>query len=111
VIMGQISGADACSAFDRLSEEAESHGKPLYQELAAEHEACMAQEREKAKYAFEARRRAIKRVGLAEVRQYRLAQLGREEQRCEAEMAPRTSIMPELAPLLMIHVEAGVDDE
>ncbi len=111
VMLGQISDAEACSAFDRLAEEAESYGEPLYQELKAAHEEFMAQEREKAEYAFEARRRAIKRVGLTEVRHYRLAQLGWEEQRWEAEMAARASIIPELAPLLMIHVEAGVGDE
>ncbi len=111
VIQDQISDNEACGAFDRLAEEAECYGKPLHQELAAAHEEFVAQEREKAEYAFEARRRAIKRVGLAEVRHYRLAQLDREQQMWEVGMAARASTMPELAPLLMIHVEAGVGRE
>ena len=69
----------AQDAFTRLQKTAGEHGKPIYGALVQEHRTHIAREREKAGYAFAARRKAIQRTGLPQVRSYRLNLLAREE--------------------------------
>ena len=47
------------AAFAQLRKAAEEHGKPIYETLVQEHRARIAREREKAYYAFAARRNAV----------------------------------------------------
>ena len=51
--MPQVSQA----AFAKLQKAAEEHGKPIYEALVQEHRTRIAREREKADYAFAARRK------------------------------------------------------
>lgn len=61
-------------------------------------------EREKGEYAFAARRRAIKRIGLPQVRDYRLAQLPQEEKAWGEQLELAAEVSPELVPLLVIRL-------
>ena len=56
-------------------------------------------------YAFAARRRAIERIGLPQVRDYRLTQLTQEEQTWREAMQQKSEVTPELIPLLLMRVE------
>jgi hypothetical protein len=102
-----LDGKLSQDAFARLREAAGEHGKPIYEALMQEHRARIAREREKAEYAFAARRKAIQRIGLAQVRSYRLNLLAREEQNFQEQMEHRAQAYPEMVPLLMIRVEGG----
>ncbi len=102
-----LDGKLSQDAFARLREAAGEHGKPIYEALMQEHRARIAREREKAEYAFAARRKAIQRIGLAQVRSYRLNLLAREEQNFQEQMEHRAQAYPEMVPLLMIRVEDG----
>jgi hypothetical protein len=62
-----------------LQGAAEQHGRAIYEALVQEHMARIAREREKANYAFAARRRTTERIGLPQVRDYRLNLLAQEE--------------------------------
>ena len=69
------------AAFEKLQSTAEEQGRPIYEALVQEHRARIAREREKADYAFAARRRTIDRIGLPQVRNYRLNLLTQEERK------------------------------
>jgi hypothetical protein len=94
-------------AFERLWDTAERHGKTIYDELVAAHQERLAWEREKGEYALAARRRAIERIGLPQVRNHRLRLLEQEEARFREELERRARILPALQPILVLRVEGG----
>lgn len=105
VIRTHLDPATSKDVFERLFRAAEEHGKPIYDALVQEHHARITQEREKAEYSFAARRRAIARIGLPEVRNYRLHLLDQEERRFQEETESRTRVHPEMVPLVLVRVE------
>jgi|UniRef100_A0A7C4ARR5 superfamily II DNA or RNA helicase len=94
-------------AFEQLRRAAEEHGQPIYEALVQEHQANIEREREKAEYAFTARRKAIERIGLPQVRNYRLNLLAKEERNFQEKLEHKSKVYPEMLPLLMIRVEGG----
>ncbi len=95
------------AAFAKLQNAAEEHGKPIYEALVQEHRDRIAREREKADYAFAARRRTVERIGLPQVRNYRLNLLAQEERSFQEQLDQKAHAYPEMAPLLVIRVEGG----
>lgn len=102
---------DSHQVFGSLREVAETHGRAIYEELVGMHHKWMTEERQKWEYSFEARLRAIERIGLATVRNYRRRELEHARQAWEQEMSQRSRVTPELMPLTLIRVEAGERDE
>jgi superfamily II DNA or RNA helicase len=94
-------------AFERLREAAEQQGKTIYDELVQAHRERLAREREKGEYAFAARRKAIERIGLPQVRNHRLSLLEQEEERFREQLKRRAQILPEMALLLLVRMEGG----
>ncbi len=72
-----------------------------------EHRARIVREKEKAEYAFAARRKTIERIGLPEVRNYRLNLLVQEESAFRDQLQQRAQAYPEMEPLLVIRLEGG----
>jgi hypothetical protein len=103
-VQGHLSGSEALAVFDRQREAAEVQGKSEYEELVRLHRARLAGEREKRAYAFEARRRALDRIGLPAVRAHRLALLEREEQAWQGQLERQADVMPELVPVIVLRV-------
>jgi hypothetical protein len=95
------------AAFVKLQNAAEEHGKPIYEALVQEHRGRIAREREKANYAFAARRRTVERIGLPQVRNYRLNLLAQEERSFQEQLDQKAHAYPEMVPLLVIRVEGG----
>jgi SNF2 family DNA or RNA helicase len=95
------------SAFEKLQSAAEEHGRPIYEALVQEQRARIAREREKANYAFAARRRNTERIGLPQVRNYRLNLLAQEERSFQEQLDQKAHAYPELVPLLVIRVEGN----
>jgi hypothetical protein len=100
---GGVQPTDA--VLEALKLAAEEYGRPLYSALVEDHHARLARERAKATTAFQARRRAIQRIGLAAVRAHRVAELEREEQEWRQEIERRESIQPDLTPILVLKIE------
>ena len=98
---GQVSPA---SVFDDLMTVAEQSGQELFEVLQGEHLDAVMKEEERAKYFFAVRRKAIERVGLAEVRNYRLVHLEKEEKEWRQEMETARQIIPEIRPLLLLGI-------
>ncbi|MBR8836041.1 MAG: DEAD/DEAH box helicase family protein [Stigonema ocellatum SAG 48.90 = DSM 106950] len=104
-IQKHLCGEEATKAFSIVWETALVQGKNIYEELLRKHHQQLENEREKSMYAFAARRRAIKRIGLPQVRDYRLTQLTQEEQTWREAMQQKSEVTPELIPLLIMRVE------
>jgi superfamily II DNA or RNA helicase len=95
------------AAFEKLRNAVEEHGRSIYEEIVQEHRIRITREREKAHYAFAARRRVAERIGLPEVRNYRLKLLAQEELTVLEQFGQKIHTYPELIPLLVIRVEGG----
>jgi hypothetical protein len=57
--------------------------------------------------AFASRRKAIERVGLPEVRQFRLSRCDAEEAEWRSELRSARQIVPEIRSLLMLRIVKG----
>jgi hypothetical protein len=95
------------ATFEKLRNAAKEHGQPVYEALVQEHRGCIAREREKATYAFAARRRIIERIGLPQVRNYRLNRLAQKERHFQEQLDQKAHADPDMVPLLVIRVEGG----
>jgi hypothetical protein len=106
-VTGSVTGPRALTAFAQGRAEAERRGGPLFADLLRRHRQRLEREREKGRGAFAVRRRALERVGLPEVRAFRLRRLGEEEAAWEEELRHRERFSPELRCVVLLRVEAG----
>jgi hypothetical protein len=106
-LVGKKTGGEVEAIFYRLRSEAERQGEDAFHELHVRHQQRLKREQEKGQYAFQARREALGRLGLPEVRQYRLKRLDEEEQAWVAEMRKREQILPDLQPISLLRVVAA----
>jgi superfamily II DNA or RNA helicase len=95
----------AKGVWERLRAEAERQGLGLFEELRQQHQERLRREREKGEYAFEVRRKAINRIGLPEVRDYRLRRLEQEQREWAADLNAQETVLPELRAVLLLRVE------
>jgi hypothetical protein len=105
-IRSHIEGQNARAVLNLIIEAAETHGRSIYEDLLVQHKARLMREEEKGQSAFAARRRAIERVGLPEVRRYRLAQLAIEKESRRRQLDRKREASPELTCILALRVEA-----
>ena len=96
---------DSITAHERLQIAAEQAGQELFDALQQAHLASVNREEERGMVAFTSRRKAIERVGLPEVRQYRLARCAAEENEWRHELQSARQIVPEIRSLLMLKIE------
>lgn len=94
-------------AFEKIQAAAEAYGKPLFEALRQEHQRSIAREREKADYAFTARRKSIERIGLPQVRNYRLQLLAREQRAFLEQLDQKAHVYPDMVPLMLLRLEGG----
>ena len=109
-VKGILESEVSKAVFAKLQSAAEEHGKPIYEALLQEHLDRIAREREKADYAFAARRRTIERVGLPQVRKHRLNLLAQEERNFQEQLNQKVHTYPEMVPLVVIRVEGGSNE-
>jgi superfamily II DNA or RNA helicase len=99
-----LSGAPALRAYDASRSAAETQGAAVFEELLAAHQLSILRERKTGGHAFASRRRATERLGLPQVRNYRLRILADEEQAWTQELSVRETALPDLAAVLMARV-------
>jgi SNF2 family DNA or RNA helicase len=92
-------------AHERLQEAAEQAGQELFDALQQAHLASVAREEERGTVSFASRRKAIERVGLPEVRQFRLSRCDADESEWRHELQSARQIVPEIRSLLMLKIE------
>ncbi len=99
-----LTGETAVQAAKLAWPAIEQAGRTRYDEMVREQSRQGQREQEKMAYAFAARRRAINRIGLPAVRQYRLRQLEQEESMWQTELAQRIGNVPEVNLILLLHI-------
>jgi len=91
-------------AHERLQEAAEQAGQELFDALQQAHLASVAREEERGIVSFASRRKAIERVGLPEVRQFRLSRCDADESEWRHELQSARQIVPEIRSLLILRI-------
>jgi len=71
------------------------------------HLAAVTREEIRGIIAFASRRKTIEKLGLPEVRQFRLAHLDEDESEWRNELESARQIVPEMRPLLMLNIRNG----
>lgn len=94
----------ALACFETSLAAAKVQGERLFAELLEEHRKWLAEERERARYAFEARYQAIGRIGLPAVREHRRKRLVAEHEARIAALAIATACTPDLNAVLMLRI-------
>ncbi|WP_407332320.1 DEAD/DEAH box helicase [Enterovibrio sp. 27052020O] len=97
---------EVCSlACVSLRETAEKQGKSVFEAMCSAFLDELDQRIEKGEYSFAARRNAIERIGLPEVRNYRLRQLDSEYRHWQLEIEQKRDIYPELNLHLALEIK------
>jgi superfamily II DNA or RNA helicase len=90
--------------FTRVREHAMQQSQSIYETLRQKHQQTIQAEREKGDYSFHARRRMLSGLGLAEVREFRLHRLAREQKQWQKDLDRQAEMMPALTPLLILRI-------
>ncbi len=106
-VQSTLSHDESSNIFDQMIHAAEIAGQELYASLKQVHLDSVIREEERGMVAFAARRRAIERLGLPEVRQYRLTRCDAEELQWRRELQTIQQIVPEIRPLLALRVRSA----
>lgn len=104
-VLEGIGGSLEGDLWNELWSAASKNGLPVFEDCVQKHRKKLEKEQEKSRYAFAARRRSLERIGLPEVRSYRIAQIEREEADWLADFKRRQDLSPELVPLVIANVE------
>ncbi|HGE8242508.1 SNF2-related protein [Aeromonas veronii] len=88
--------AEHQSVYALLHQAAQQEGKAMFESMLAATQADLDNHYEKGEYSFNARKRAIERVGLPEVRQYRLRQLNSEYALWRQELDKKRNAIPDM---------------
>jgi len=108
--IGAVAAGDASGCFESSREAALVQGERIFAELIEEHRVRIQDERERAKYAFDARHQAIGRVGLQTVRDYRRKRLRADHDARMAQLDAAEAYTPDLTAVLMLRVGAPEGD-
>jgi superfamily II DNA or RNA helicase len=106
-VVATLSVEESTAAYDRLQDAAEQAGQELFDAMQQAHVASVVREEERGIVVFGSRRKAIERVGLPEVRQYRLARCDAEEAEWRNELKSARQIVPEIRALLAMRVRSA----
>jgi hypothetical protein len=98
---------DSAELFSLARDGAEQQGAATFEQLQLDYRQQLREAVDKADYAFAARRRAIERIGLPEVRQYRLMRLEEERGRWQQQHQLAQQVAPELRAVLLLNVQGG----
>ena len=97
-------GDGSVPAYDASLDAARTQGERIFRELMTEHQQRLKEERERAQYAFEARRLAVGRLGLPAVREHRLKRLAAEHAARLAALDQAETAVPDLHAVLLVRI-------
>jgi hypothetical protein len=106
-ICSTIGQDESIAAHTRLQEVAEQAGQEIFSSLQQAHLAAIAREEDRGIVSFTSRRKAIERVGLPEVRQFRLSRCDADESEWRHELQTARQIVPDMRPLLILRIIKG----
>jgi hypothetical protein len=102
---------DAARWFEASQAAARIQGERIFKELLDVHRTRLKEERERARYAFEARNQAIGRIGLPAVREHRRKRLQQEYEARMAALDDAEASMPDLNAVMLVRVSGDVLSE
>lgn len=106
-VQSTLNQDESIIAHEILQNAAEQAGQEMFDTLQQAHLASVAREEERGVISFASRRKAIERVGLPEVRQFRLSRCDADESEWRHELQSARQIVPEIRPLLMLRIIKG----
>jgi superfamily II DNA or RNA helicase len=101
-VLSLLGAVPSAQAHERLQAAAEEAGADLFSSLAQQHREALIREEERGLVSFASRRRALERIGLPEVRQYRWNRLEKEETEWRQGLLAARQVVPEVRPLLVL---------
>jgi hypothetical protein len=105
-IKGGSSAEQSAHWFDASLAAAKTQGGRIFADLLEEHRTRLQDERERARYAYEARQQAIGRIGLPAVREHRRKRLDADHQARMAVLDEAEPSVPDLNAVMLIRVGA-----
>lgn len=96
---------DKQTVYEQLTVCAENEGKRIFDVMLDKYNENLHQQKEKGEYSFASRKRAIERIGLPEVKNYRLRQLASELLIWQDEMKEKENVFPELSLHLVFEIK------
>jgi len=106
--LNSMTSNESLAVGEKLISAAEQAGQELFDSMQNVHFSAVAREEERGLIAFASRRKAIDRLGLPEVRQFRLTRLDEDESHWRRELQSARQVVPEMRPLLMFTIGNGV---
>jgi superfamily II DNA or RNA helicase len=106
-IHGKSATTESIEWFNTSASAAKTQGERLFSILLEEHRARLRDERERARYAYDARYQAIGRIGLTQVRDHRRKRLDAEHQARMAALADAETSVPDINAVLMLRIRPG----
>ncbi len=107
-IMDSITQDGTELIYENMLNKAEEVGYDTYKALQSHHLNVLNKEEERGNYAFQTREKAIMKLGLEEVKSYRIKKLNDEKIIWEDELNALKQIIPDIKPLLVVKIDAGV---
>ncbi|MDD4127473.1 MAG: hypothetical protein PHV39_07285, partial [Methanomicrobium sp.] len=92
---------------EKIIQEAKLSGEAIFGNLKEEHKQQIHIEKIRAETSFSSRKRAIEKIGLPEVRNYRLSELSKEEELWRKQINSAELIIPNLKPLIILKIAKG----
>jgi hypothetical protein len=92
------------AAYARIESLAHDQCRDLYLDMRQRHMNQLQLEKDKADHSFRSRRKLLQSIGLPAVRDHRIRLLAQEEARSNEELKRRGQVVPQLTPLLMLHI-------
>jgi superfamily II DNA or RNA helicase len=90
--------------YNMLRVAAETQGKFVFDDMLTQYQSNLSEQQEKGEYSIAARKRAIDRIGLPEVKNYRLRQLADEQLSWAQDMKDKQQVYPELSLHLVFEI-------
>ena len=103
-----ITGDEAELIYANILSKAEEVGYDTYKALQNHHLNALEKEEDRGEHAFQTRQKAIMKLGLEEVKNYRLKKLDNEKKIWEEELNALRQIIPDIKPLIIMKIDAGV---
>jgi superfamily II DNA or RNA helicase len=90
--------------YGRIESAAQEQCRDLYLDMRQRYMNHLQLEKDKADHSFRSRRKVLESIGLPAVRDHRLRLLAREEEQVAADLKRRGQVVPQLTPLIMLHI-------
>lgn len=103
-IQGNADADQSVQWFDFSLAAAKSQGERIFADLLSDHRSRLKDERERAVYAYEARRQAIGRIGLPAVREHRRKRLDADHQARILALEAAEASLPDLNAVMLLRV-------